>query len=172
MKSALQSTATGSGAQALQAQPGSASQRRAECTADLADRPGKPAEDSDAGSESPIIGGTAGAVRRHANVGISKADVPLIADRSDQSRPKESLSSQGIQEDIIGGHHCSGSKKRKSKAQWKGKADKQKRKKGPDGLGIKVQTKAPAAGECASTDEGLEQLRKAALEWANRADVP
>ena len=167
MKSALQSTATDSGALPLQTQPGSDPQRSAQCTADSADGPREPAEDGSAGSGLPTTGSiAAAAVRTHASAGSSKADAFLAADRR-----KEIFCSQAIQEDSIGGSHHSASKKRKRKANRKGKTDKGKQKKGRDGLGIEIEAKAPAAGWCASSDEGLEQLRKAALKWANKADA-
>ena len=167
MKGTLQSTVTNNSAKALQ--PGGPPQRRDGCANDCADGPGEAAGDSNTplpGSPAPESMAAA-AVQADASANSSKADTLMVADR-----PKETLSSQGIREDSTQSIRRSDGKKRKRKAQRKGKIDKQKRNEGHDGLGIEVQTKALEAGGCASRDQGLGQLRKAALEWANKADFP
>ena len=165
VKSTLRSTATDSSAKALQ--HGAAPQRRGHYATDYADGPGEAAGDSNTRSGSPATESmAAAAVQADASANSSKADTSVVADR-----PEGILSSQGIQEDSTHGIHRSDVKKRQRKAQRKGKPDKQKRKKAHDGLGIEVQTKALEAGGCASSDQRLEKLRKAALEWANKAEA-
>ena len=165
VKSALQSTVTDSSAKA--SQPRGPPQRKKHRATDFADGPGEAAGDSSKRLGLPAAESiAAAAVQADAGAISSKADTSLGADR-----PEEVLSTQGTQEDSIGGNHRSDGKKRKRKAQRKSKTDKQKRNKGRDGLGVEVQTKAPEAGGCASSDQGLEQLRNAALEWANKAQA-
>ena len=167
VRSTLQSTATDSSAKALQS--GGAPQRRLDCATDFADGLGEAAGDSNTRLGSPATESmAAAAVQADASAGSSKAGTSMIADR-----PEKLLSTQGIQEDSTHGIHRSDDKKRQRKAQRKGKTDKQKRNKGHDGtdLGIESQTKAQEAGGCTSSDQRLEQLRKAALEWANKVET-
>ena len=176
VRSTLQSTATGSGTQPLQKQSGSALQRRADCSADCADGLGEAAGDSDERSGSPASGSSAAAaVHADASAGSSKAssrlqgsagaqgasDACLVADR-----PEELLSSQDRQGD------SKDRRKRKRKAQRKGRTDKQQSSKERDGLDSEEQAKEPVTGDRACSEQRLDQLRKAASVWANKADAP
>ena len=87
-------------------------------------------------------------------------------------RPEELLSSQDIQGSSTGGHSGKDGRKRKRKAQRKGKTNKQQQSKERDGLNSEVQTKDPLTGGRTCSEQGLDELRRAALDWANKADAP
>ena len=182
VKSTLQSTATGSSAQPLQKQSGSIPQQRAHCSTDYTDRPGEAAGDGDVRSGLPAAGSTAAAAAHaDASEGASKAGSRLQGSAGAQSasdaclvadRPEELLSLQDIHGNSSEGHCGKDGRKRKRKAQRKGRADKQQSSRECDGLDSEEQVKGPVTGESACSEQRLDQLRKAALIWANKTDAP